>query len=130
MQKKKAPQNIQEAFEEIREEDVQKIAIREEVFAPGLLSIKNGAVERYNHVMCVLRYWLAHRQATGLISFCGTRNKRIFCYEWAGGETDTVPRQIEDEIRNIYQGYNDPQEAFEGHLREFEKAFEGYEALC
>lgn len=130
MQKKEPPQHIQEAFEEIREEDVKKIAMREEIFVPSLLSVKNGAVERYNHVMCVLRYWLAHRQATGLTAFRGMRNKRITCYEWAGGETDTAPRQIEDEIRNIYQDYNNPHGAFERHLKEFRQAFEGYEALC
>ena len=57
------------------------------------------------------------------------RNKRITCYEWAGGETDTAPRQIEDEIRNIYQDYNNPHGAFERHLKEFRQAFEGYEAF-
>jgi hypothetical protein len=130
MQKKEPPQRIQEEFEQIRKEDVKEIAVREEIFAPSLLSVKSGAAERYNHVMCVLRYWLAHRQATGLTAFRGIRNKRIICYEWAGGETDTAPRQIENEIRNIYEDNNDPHGAFEEHLKEFKQVFEEYEALC
>jgi hypothetical protein len=130
MEKKEAPEEIQEAAEEIRKEDVRKIVAREDIFPPELLSIKNGAGERYNHLQWVLRYRLAHRQATGLRAFSTSKGKRIICYEWAGGETDTDPRQIEDEIRRIYLGDNTPQQTFEKHLEEFVRAFEGYESLC
>lgn len=130
MEKKKPPEEIQEAAKEIRKQDVYDIVARKNIFPPNLLSLKQGASERVHHLTWVLRYRLAHREATGIRSFRGLSGKQTISYEWAGYETGTSPIQIENEIRTIYHPDDTPQQTFREHLEEFVDVFEEHETLC
>lgn len=124
------PEEVRAAAHAIRPDDIRGIVRKHDVFPPHLLSLtEGGAGARVNHIVWVIRYYLAHPDS-GLESFRGTRGKRKKSCKWAADETTTSFSQIQQEIATIYASYENPQQAFEEDLAEFARIFERHRSHC